>query len=65
MLSIGGDCKFYLDELKEFNIQKVNTRYSIDGTTQRPSVEYLINNYGEKKTEITWRKEKSIEHFLS
>ena len=45
MLSIGGDCEFYLEELSEFNIQEVYTKYSTDANSQKLSLEYLIMNY--------------------
>ena len=49
MLSIGGDCDFYLDSLSSFIITKVKTVYSANAKAQRERVEYLIMNYDLKE----------------
>lgn len=47
MLSIGGDCQFYLDILKENNwfIKEVKTKYSTDANSQNEITEYVCMNY--------------------
>ena len=51
MLSIGGDCGIYLDELSSFNILPVKTRYATNPHSKKEDIqEYLIMNY-EPKTE--------------
>lgn len=46
-LSIGGDCQFYLDILKENDwfIKEVKTKYSTDAKTQNEITEYVCMNY--------------------
>jgi len=45
MLSIGGKCDFYLEQLKDWNIVPVEVRYSTDARSQKKSQEYIIMNY--------------------
>lgn len=47
MLSIGGECDFYLEKFKEnkWIIDSVKTKYSTDATSQKESQEYIIMNY--------------------
>ena len=47
MLSIGGDCQFYLDAFKGPNwiIKEVYTKYSTNANSQELKKEYLIMNY--------------------
>jgi len=45
LLSIGGKCDLYLDQLKDWIIIPVKVRYSTDATSQKKSQEYLIMNY--------------------
>lgn len=47
MLSIGGDCQFYLDILKENDwiIKEVKTKHSTDSKTQNEIIEYACMNY--------------------
>ena len=50
MLSIGGDCGMYLDELSDFNILPVKTRYATNPHSKKEDIqEYLIMNYDIKK----------------
>jgi len=47
MLSIGKECGFYLDALRDANwvIKNVSVKYSTDANSQKPSDEYLCMNY--------------------
>lgn len=45
MLSIGGNCEFYLDALKDCIIKELKVKYSTDANSQKESTEYLIMNY--------------------
>ena len=50
MLSIGGDCGIYLDELSDFYILPVKTRYATNPHSKKGDIqEYLIMNYDIKK----------------
>lgn len=49
MLSIGGECDFYLEKLTDWNIQKVYTKYSTSANTQSEVREFVIMNYDIKK----------------
>ena len=49
MLSIGGNCDFYLNSLSSFNIKEVKVIYSANATAQYERKEYLIMNYDIKK----------------
>jgi len=49
LLSIGGDCEFYLKALKDFIQVPVKVRYATDANTQKESQEYLIMNYDIKE----------------
>lgn len=45
LLSIGGECEFYVDELSEFNIIEAEVKYSTSANHQTSKKEYLIMNY--------------------
>lgn len=45
MLSIGGECDFYLEALNNFAQIPVKVKYSTDANSQKDSQEYLIMNY--------------------
>ena len=45
MLSIGGKCDMYLDQLSDWVIVPVKVRYSTDANSQKKSQEYIIMNY--------------------
>lgn len=45
MLSIGGDCRLYLDALDMFFITEVKTKYQTDANSQDEITEYVITNY--------------------
>jgi len=50
-LSIGGDCKLYLDAFNKtgFYIDPVKTKYSMNAKNQNKTQEYIIMNYDIKK----------------
>ena len=45
MLSMGGDCEFYLDTLEDCIIKELKVKYSTDANSQKESTEWLIMNY--------------------
>ena len=45
MLSIGGKCEMYLEQLSDWVIVPVKVRYSTDATSQKKSQEYIVMNY--------------------
>lgn len=45
MLSIGGECDFYLKQLEDWNIVPVKVKYSTSANHQHDSQEYIIMNY--------------------
>ncbi len=45
MLSIGGECEFYLEQLKDWNILPVKVKYSTSANHQKDSQEFIITNY--------------------
>lgn len=45
MLSVGGKCEMYLEQLSDWVIVPVKVRYSTDATSQKKSQEYIIMNY--------------------
>lgn len=50
MLSVGGDCGIYLDELSDFYILPVKTRYATNPHSKKEDIqEYIIMNYDIKK----------------
>ena len=51
LLSIGCDCEFYIDALKEggWFIEEVYTKYSTDANSQKETKEYFCMNYDIKK----------------
>ncbi len=51
MLSIAGECNFYLDTLKEAGnyIEEILVKYSTNAKHQHETIEYLIMNYNYKK----------------
>jgi len=51
MLTIGGECEFYIEELKANNwfIEPVKVKYSTDANSQKESQEYICMNYDIKK----------------
>lgn len=45
MLSIGGECEAYLEQLSDWNIVPVKVKYSTSANHQKDSQEYIIMNY--------------------
>lgn len=45
MLSMGGKCEAYLEQLEDWNIVPVKVKYSTDANSQKESQEYIIMNY--------------------
>ncbi len=67
MLTIGGDCGFYVEafELNDWKIIPEKVKYSTDANTQIESQEYIIINYDVKKTgTMTQEFTKAITAFL-
>lgn len=64
MLSIGGDCEFYLETLKDFVIKELKVKYSIDANSQKESTEYLIMNYDIKKLPLMPNNSQYIQNNL-
>lgn len=66
MLSIGGECEFYIDNLKDMNIIELNVKYSISSNHQYERKEYLIMNYDieEEPKMIFSSDQKNIEEYF-
>ena len=45
MLSIGGECEAYLEQLSDWNILPVKVKYSTSANHQKDSQEFIITNY--------------------
>jgi site-specific DNA-adenine methylase len=52
MLSIGGECDLYLEELSDLTIVPVSVKYSTSANHQKESQEYIIMNYDIEKEAI-------------
>ena len=66
MLSIGGDCGAYLDQLSHLIIKEVKTVYSANARSQYERKEYLITNYdmNEVPRMVFGNNQHTINHFL-
>lgn len=67
LLTIGGECGFYIDALKDagWYIIKTNVKYSTDANTQKESIEYICMNYNIKKIPIMKYDDKQKTFFVS
>jgi len=70
LTSIGGECKFYIDEFKDLDNWKVipvKIKYCTSAKNQIEKTEYMICNYDIKKTPKMRKdnKQKTIESFFS
>lgn len=45
MLTVGGDCEFYVDELDEFVVEPIGVQYRTSSNHQYERQEYIIRNY--------------------
>jgi len=45
LLSIGGECEFYVEQLSDFVIEEIGVKYSTSANHQHECKEYLISNY--------------------